>query len=454
MIAGLPEFEFVIFTIGAQESQRGEFRYKLPDNVTEVKETFLDSYLREDGVWGKRFRLTPEQKQALGSMLGGSGNTDWPRIFDLLRTPKFRRAADFLMSKDYFDILKELCQEKYNQVPFTEMFWTVRSMVLPLFLTLRHEVPEADLYHSVSTGYAGVVGGLAKHVYGKPLVLTEHGIYSREREEEIIKAGWVKGYFKDLWIQYFYRLSGCAYGFSDRVITLFNRNREIEIELGCDPGKISIVPNGVNPADYADISPNTDANVFRIGAVVRVVPIKDIKTMLQSFSLVKREVPQAELYIIGPESEDEDYAAECKQLAASLQVRDVYFTGEVNVLEYLPRMDIMMLSSISEGQPLAILEAMAAGLPCVTTDVGSCKELLMGTDGDDLGPAGIVVPVMHYEQMAAAAIKLSRNAKLRQEMGRIGRERIRRRYTKESFIASYRRLYLECGGGSGGRSRV
>src|SRR5690606_25119411 len=134
----------------------------------------------------------------------------------------------------------ELCTVRYPLVPFTEMFWTVRSMILPLFLTIREDIPRADVYHSVSTGYAGVIGALGKILYNRPFLLTEHGIYSREREEEIIKADWVKGYFKDLWIQYFYRLSSCAYDHADRVTTLFNRNREIEIELGCDPNKIDI----------------------------------------------------------------------------------------------------------------------------------------------------------------------------------------------------------------------
>ncbi|TXC74923.1 DUF3492 domain-containing protein, partial [Metabacillus litoralis] len=117
----------------------------------------------------------------------------------------------FLASKDFFDIVYDLCKERFAFVPFTDMFWALRSMVLPLFICMNQKLPEADLYHSVSTGYAGVLGALAKHQFQKPFVLTEHGIYTREREEEIIKASWIKGYFKDIWIDYFYNLSNCAY---------------------------------------------------------------------------------------------------------------------------------------------------------------------------------------------------------------------------------------------------
>ncbi|MCP3774142.1 GT4 family glycosyltransferase PelF [Paenibacillus sp. MZ04-78.2] len=438
----LPEFEFVILAIGAEEKQRGQFKYKLPPNVVEVKEIFLDDYLREAGEWGHRYRLTDPQKEALYSLLGGKKDLEWGGLFDLLRSKKLRNAADFLMSKDFFDILVNLCREKYAQIPFTEMFWTVRSMILPLFLSIRHDIPKADLYHSVATGYAGVIGSLAKHLYGKPYVLTEHGIYSREREEEIIKADWVKGYFKDLWIEYFYRLSRCPYDYADQVITLFNRNREIQMELGCKPDKISIVPNGVKVHDYAGIvqNPDVDESKIRLGAIVRVVPIKDIKTMLQSFALVKREVPEAELYIMGPAEEDQEYYEECLLLVESLQIKDVTFTGEVRIKDYLGRMDIVLLSSISEGMPLAVLESMACAKPCVTTDVGSCRELLHGLD-DGIGPAGAVVPVMHYDHMASAIIKLCNSRKLREDMGRNGLERVRRHYTHEVFIQRYRQLY-------------
>jgi len=454
LISNMPEHEFALFTIAANEEQCGKFRYALPPNLVEIKETFLDTYLNEEGRWGRRFQLNDNQKASLGSLLGGGGEIDWGGVFDLLRTDRFRYAADFLMSRDYFDILVDLCEEKYNQVPFTEMFWTVRSMILPLFLTIRHPVPRADLYHSVSTGYAGVVGGLARHLYGKPFILTEHGIYSREREEEIIKADWVKGYFKDLWIEYFYRLSGCAYDSADRVVTLFNRNREIEIELGCPADKIELIANGVNVADYASIAREPEAHVFRIGAIVRVVPIKDLKTMIQCFAIVKQEVPEAELLIMGPAEENNEYALECYQLVEALQVQGIEFTGEVNVRDYLSRFDLMLLSSISEGQPLAILEGMAAGIPWVATDVGSCRELLQERD-DGIGHCGVIVPVMHYEQMAEAIIRLYRSKDLLKEMGRNGRLRAQQHYTRSRFIANYRRLYSEFGGSpSGGKEGI
>lgn len=445
MALQMPEHEFVIYAIGAQSKQRGQFKYKLPPNIVEVKETFLDEYLHEEGEWGKQFRIPSEQKQNIQMLLGLEGELQWNQLFDFLRNGRFRNAADFLSSKDYFDLLEDLCQKQYSLVPFTEMFWTVRSMILPLFLAIRNEIPRADLYHSVSTGYAGVVGALAKHVHGSPLLLTEHGIYTREREEEIIKAEWVKGYFKDLWIQYFYRLSTCAYQAADQVTTLFHHNKEIEMELGCEESKIKIIPNGVDTDDYRFLPAAPEDSVIRIGAVVRVVPIKDIKTMLQSFAVIKREIPQAHFTIMGPYEEDEEYYEECLQLAAALELEDVTFTGSVRVKDYLGKMDLLVLTSISEGQPLAILEGMASSKPFIATNVGSCKELLYGLN-DGIGPAGLIAPVMHYEQIAQAAIQLCRDSKLREEMGRNAFLRVQKHYRQQDVIAGYRHLYESLGG--------
>ena len=446
IVTEMPEHEFIIYAIGAQTKLKGKFKYDLPDNLVEIKEVFLDEYLFDHGGWGKRYKLTSQQQKNFLALLSGERNVDWANIFNLINHKQFKHVSDFLSSKDYLDIVQSLASSKYNQVPFTELFWTIHSMILPLFLTIRHEIPNADVYHSVSTGYAGVIGAFAKHNHKKPLILTEHGIYSREREEEIIKADWIKGYFKDLWIEYFYTLSRSVYESADQVVTLFNRNKEIQMEIGCDDSKIAIIPNGIDITKFAGIESPIKDEKIRIGAIVRVVPIKDIKTMIQCFALVKTEVPNAELYIMGPTEEDESYFQECLQMVKSMGIEDINFTGEVQVRDYVHLMDIMILTSISEGQPLAILEGMSCKKPTVSTNVGSCRELILGSENDEFGSAGIVVPVMHYEQLAHGVIKLCKDTKLREEMGRNGYLRVKSSYTHIDLITSYRNLYQSLGG--------
>ncbi|TFE01718.1 GT4 family glycosyltransferase PelF [Jeotgalibacillus salarius] len=437
----MPDHEFIIYAIGAEKKMKGQFKYTLPPNLIEVHEVFLDTFHDEESGVQRDYKLSKEEKVAVKSLLTNR-YTDWNQLFELFSDKKIDSVSGFVSSKDLFDIIQEVCEEHYDQIPFTEFFWSVRSMMIPLLSLLKHNVPEADLYHSVATGYGGVVGAYGQYLYEKPFILTEHGIYTREREEEIIKADWIKGIFKDLWIAYFYSLSMCSYKASDQVISLFNRNRHIQEEIGCDTNKISIIPNGVHPDEFLHLEGkgNDQLDHLLIGAIVRVVPIKDIKTMIQSFDIVKRSIPNTTFYIFGPYDEDPEYYRECRELVDSLGVQDIIFTGQVAVKDYLGKMDLLVLSSISEGQPLAILEGMAAGKPFVSTDVGSCRELLYG-DGDGIGPAGRVVPVMHYEKMADAIIEIGQDEKLRRAMGGNGRKRVTRHYTKDQFISDYRQIY-------------
>lgn len=444
LINKMPEHEFIIYTIGAFEKNRGVYQYQLPPNVTHVEEVFLDSIQNIKASEGfKDVPIHKTYRQVFKQLMLGE-DIDWKLLIKFMRTVKISNVMELFMSKQFFEILTEVCEEKFVHLPFTDFFWTMRSMLLPLLYLARQEVPKADLYHSVSAGYGGLVGGVGHCVYDKPYLLTEHGIYAREREEEIIKATWVKGHFKDKWIEFFYNLSQCSYDLSSEVVTLFGNNKRVEIDLGCREEKISIVPNGVNVEAFRQIQPREQQDEYiNIGTVLRVVPIKDVKTMLSAFSLVRDELANVRLYIMGPTDEDEEYYEECLKMVSYLELKEsVIFTGTVKVMDHIGNMDILLLSSVSEGQPLAVLEGMACGKPFVTTNVGSCQELLHGRE-DGIGAAGIVVPVMDDERMAEAILILCRNEEMRKRMGENGRERVNKYYTLETFINAYKKIYQD-----------
>ncbi len=439
LIKNLKEHRFIIFSIGAEEKYRGNYKYSMPENVLSINEVFLDEMLKGKGSYGKTYRLSSNEAENLKYLITGQA-VDWNCIFGLFSKYRIKNEMDFFMSTSFFDILRNAYMEKFETIPFTEFFWTVRSMLVPLFFLLKSKIPEADLYHSAATGYAGILGAMAKFLYNKPFIVTEHGIYSREREEEIIKSSWAKGSFKDMWIKFFYNICGGVYRHADKIITLFEKNREIEIELGCPPEKIEIVPNGIDITSFDDVKKNYLDNYINIATVTRVVPIKDIKTMIQSFNRVKSEVKNARFFIIGPYDEDEEYYRECLLLIKRLGLTDIEFTGKANVKDYIGDMDILVLTSISEGQPFVILEGFAAKKPFVTTDVGGCRELVYGGK-DNFGRAGIVVPVMDVEKISKAIIKLALNPSLREEMGKIGYKRVVTFYTAEKCVENYRRIY-------------
>ncbi len=233
LMEGLPEHEFLICSIGAEAKDRGKYKYKFPENCVGIREEFLDDILSSRASCMKEGSLSPSEKEALYDLV--TGDKEIPFI-DLVEIFHYGRKTssplDIFMSSDFFDIIQRVYEEKYCYLPFTDFFWTLRSMFLPLFYLLQQDLPEADVYHSVSTGYCGIIGGMAATVCRKPFMITEHVTCSREREEEIIKSDWVKGDFKTLWIRYFYRLARLAYEMADHVYTLFECHAEVERSLG------------------------------------------------------------------------------------------------------------------------------------------------------------------------------------------------------------------------------
>jgi glycosyltransferase involved in cell wall biosynthesis len=443
LIEGMPEHEFIVYAIGAEQKSRGKFRYELPVNLIEIKEVFLDEILDMKSLHMRRSMLTEVEKACLYELILGSKDMDMEALIGIFHSEgKIRNALDIFMSSDFFDIIEAVYKDRYNYLPFTDFFWTMRSMLLPLFYLLQQQLPEADVYHSIATGYCGVIGSVASTVYKKPFIITEHGIYSREREAEIIRCQWAKGDFKSIWIQYFYNLAKVSYQSANRVFTLFDKNAQTEKELGCAAEKIAIVPNGIHMERFADVPLLEEhSGAVVLGAVVRVVPIKDIVTLLRAFFLVQQVLPEASLQIMGQYEEDPEYYDLCRQTIETLRLNHVEFTGSVDVAKHLKDIDILLLSSISEGQPLAVLEGFAAHRPFVTTDVGCCRELVYGEGQDTLGLAGAVVAPMDYEAMAQAVLRLAADAKLRREMGIIGYERVKRKYTYEKFISAYQQIY-------------
>lgn len=437
-IQGMPDVEFVLWVIGAEAKQRGQFVYQLPENVSSATEVFLDDALRveDDGKWHTRFS---ETEIAALTELMNCGRPDWECLIDLYQKRRVNPVS-FLKSEYALDILTGICEREYRYIPFADTFHTMRSMLLPVLYLLGSPVPEADVYHAICTGYGGLLAVMGGHMFKKPVLLSEHGIYSREREEEIIRADWVTPTFKGRWIQFYYMLSDAIYKRAFRVTALFGRASETQIGMGCDPEKCRVIANGVRYENFCNLPLKEDDGWVDIGAVVRFAPIKDIKTMLYAFFELSSRVKNVRLHIMGG-VDDEEYAAECRELISQLHIENVILTGRVMITEYFPKLDFTILTSISEGQPLSILESFAARLPVVATDVGCCKELIFGEKGDSLGSAGYCVPPMHRQALADAMEKMCSSRASRLEMGRIGQERVSRWYRHGQMTENYAKLY-------------
>ena len=277
-------------------------------------------------------------------------------------------------------------------------------------------------------------------------MVSEHGIYTREREEELIRAKWVGGIYKNIWIEQFKKMSLLAYRYADQVTCLYKHAMELQIELGCPAEKIKITPNGIDDQRFVRCleEERKEDDTINIGAVLRIAPIKDVKTMIRAFAYAKKEAPKLALWIMGPSDEEKEYAKECFELVDLLGVEDVIFTGKVDVTEYLGKMDMTILTSISEGQPLTILESLRQK----NGDCNGCRQL-QGADlrgkAIHLGEAGIITHIMNVEEIAAAMVDLACHREKRIGMGKNGYRRLKSRYLVEDMKETYRQIYRQFG---------
>lgn len=457
LVTNLPEIRFALVCLVPDEAFVREDRYPVPANVVKRQNICLFTPMEDKGI---RREATPELAQVLKGMHDEPLESRCPYLRSVEAMWRTGRhvAATMLTARTSWELLRHLYESRRRQVSFLDYFWTWRSTHGPLFRLFDVELPTCAVYHPVSTGYAGFIGGLAKLRHGARLMLTEHGLYTREREIEIAQAEWIylepsetstyaprERFFKSWWRNKYRFLGQISYDLADRIITLHDVNRRLQIKAGATAAKLEIVPNGIRIPEAPISGRDWDGRPFRVGLIGRVVPIKDVKTFVRAVAIASRQIA-IEAFVMGPLDEDEVYAAEVKALVELLGVGSlITFTGKVVVDEWLPKLDLHVLTSISESQPLAILEAAAVGVPSVSSDVGACREMLEGRPGADalIGPSGLITPVASPEATAAAIVALAGDPARHAAMAAAGRRRVEAYYRIEDFYAAYRRLYGE-----------
>ncbi len=472
IIKGLPELKFALFFIGSAKKDYKKQHYTLPPNVVSLTEMYLHERLDEAELTPTP-GASPARRRVYDAMSAFfQTNTHDQRRDQFWNLVQALKAAggqitfgNLLRDREAWRVLEHAYARFSPEESFIDFFWTARFLHLPLWqIWLAHErIPPAKLYHSVSAGYAGFAAALAAQLHNTPYILTEHGIYTKERIAEISQADWVYepesnqinfeqglGKLKQMWIGLFSFLGRVAYDAADQIVTLYEGNANTQIEFGADPKKISVIPNGIETSKFNDIYKihvelwKSPPKVKTIGFIGRVVPIKDVKTLLRAARLVCERIPEALFLIAGPYAEDPMYFEECQKIVKLLGIeKNVDFMGMQKIMEVLPRMDVLVLTSISEGLPLVVLEGMAAGLPNVASDVGACRELIFGRTPEDkaIGRAGRLTKILSPAETAAALVSILEDPEMVRQMGDAGRRRAEEHYSMAKMIGSYRVLY-------------
>jgi glycosyltransferase involved in cell wall biosynthesis len=460
LVRGAPDLDFCAQCILPSSKQEWPYRYELPKNLTEIRTIYLHDPEDVRRSWFGLKKKDITQLREWHAQAAQRDYSDIKQTMEMIRSPR-ATLKELVYGRKAWRLMLEFYWRKSSKESFLDYFWTQRLMHLPVYKVLRADVPKARVYHAISTGYAGLLGVAARLLYGRPLLLTEHGIYVKERKIEISQAEWIYtagekrvriernlGRFQDMWTQMFEHVGRLTYRHASRIYTLYEGNRQIEISEGADPGKVEIIPNGIDIERFQDLvslqeAPKRLENP-KIGFVGRVVSIKDVKTFIRALKIVSMQLDAFQAYIMGPTEEDEEYYKECLELTRLLRLENnVEFTGKVKVEDYYPSLDLIVLTSISEAQPLVVMEANCAGIPAVCSDVGSCRELLEGRTPEDmaLGASGVVTPVADPSATAEAILRIVTHPKLWQSMSIAGRERIKTFYREDDLNRRYQDIY-------------
>ena len=438
-ITNSPEIEFVLWTVHAAGEDVKEPLYVFPENVTEHRMIILEEDRKERRARKTDAALWEKTAEAMYRLLF-SGENSADELTGLLRSAKMP-VEGLMRSEALLDLARRISDE-IPELGLADAFYSLQSMFKPICKILTAEIPDADIYHAAVTGYGGMLGAMAAMETGKPFILTEHGIYPREREEELIATDWTVPAVRPLWIRLFYEMSRFAYSHASKVTSLFENARDRQIAIGCAADKCVVIPNGI-PADrFSSLPEPENRDTLHLGAFVRFAEIKDLKTLIRAFYAVKQKEDHLILHIMGG-TDDEDYRRSCEVLIDRFGLRDsTRIEGHVDAVEYMRMMDMTILTSISEGQPLTILESMAAGRPCIATRVGDCEGLIEG-ETEGAGAAGICCTPMCPEEIADAILRLCRDPELRRNMGKNGKKRVWSRYLLSDMLRAYHEVYRE-----------
>lgn len=311
----------------------------------------------------------------------------------------------------------------------------------------------ADLCHATAGGPAALAGLLAQHFSGVPLLVTEYGVQLRSH---YLATGpdTATPAVRALLAAFHGRLAAEVYRRA-AIITPGNAHtRRWQERCGAERARIRTVHPGMEAARFTEVGEAPDrAEPDTLVWVGRIEPAKDLVSLLHAFAEVRKEEPKARLRVVGAPAgpEGEAYLGHCRALAAQLfpdEADGVHAVGdnpvsfdEIGGPEAPTLADayasgaIVVLSSVVEGFPAGLVEAMFCGRATVSTDVGAVVEAIGGT--------GLVVPPRNPRALAEACVTLLRDPERRARLGAAARARALELFTVEQNIAAFHSIYLE-----------
>lgn len=464
LVRGLPEVDFTLMSLIDSPSRKPTF--ELAENVVEF---------RPVPIWGNREISELDRKPSLKRLLTrrridrrGLREKFLPAMNSFLRNLFSEMAGSnqlaaslhnmyrFFLANDFDTVMSDrevwtnfvtqvnthfpsaAARHGFNRVSFSmhelsEGIRWLRHMLIPISRPL----PRVDVVHAAMAGMCSIVGVVAKMEYGSGFLLTEHGIYLRE--SYLAEAGKLDSLFlKFLHLRFARCMTEMSCQLADQISPCCDYNQRWEREMGARETQLQTIYYGLDtqkfmPAEKQSGGPPT---VIWVG---RINPLKDLETLIQAAECVHLTMPEAQFHLYGtPPAGDEPYYERLLELRHDLGLDEtVHFCGFTSMsADAFNTGDLAVLSSISEGFPYVIVEAMLCGKPTVATGVGGVPE--------QIRDCGIVVEPRNPTAMAQAIVSLLSDPAMCHSLGQTARTRAEQEFTLQksnlTYFHSYARL--------------
>ncbi|WP_406124108.1 DUF3492 domain-containing protein [Streptomyces canus] len=476
LVRGLEQHEFDIYALSRSERQEDDGWVQLPPQVGRVITAPLWTAPDDGVVYGRRARRRfAESYGELAAALCEGGAGDASGESSAAEADRFASALYGLaeLARDEGGLVGALrsetavrALERACRAPGARQ--TAREARVPDLLAVAAHLERAlrplsfgwyeddglgavDLCHAASGGPAALPGLLAHHFCGVPLLVTEYGVRLRTHylaDTESAPA------VRALLAAFHGRLATETYRRAAVVTPGNTHARRWQERCGAEREKLRTVYPGMDAARFAEVGESAECgDPDRLVWVGRVEPAKDLISLLHAFAEIRKEEPKTRLRIVGAPTGHEGaaYLGHCKALAAQLfpdEAEGLHAVGDNPVsFEELGGPEVptladayasgavTVLSSVVEGFPISLVEAMFCGRATVSTDVGAVVEVIGGT--------GLVVPPRNPKALAEACVTLLRDSERRERLGAAARARALELFTVEQNITAFHSIYLE-----------
>ncbi len=455
LMSGLASVRWHVLAITAGGLRRDP-HFEVPTNVASLTRLELWSDSVTPGTFsslawkGRRARHDLPAELARGAYEWSSDLAQfaqalvWCRLNPAGVATSFRSSNSWNKFRDVMVALGDLDEVAFTTADLSEMyqtlFWVARTAAAPTREIIRgRKLAPIDLHLVTAAGWAGIGSVVDCRIDAKPLVLAEHGVYVREAYLQSARN--MYGSHAKRWAatRLARGLSRLVYANADIVAPVTQANARWERHLGVSEDKIRPIYNGVLVPPSIRPLPVRQ----RVVSLGRIDPLKDLKTSLRAAAMVLLHRPDVEFVHYGPVPEGNDeYGESCRRLHLELGLGDRFrFAGSTDdPYAAFTSGSIAMFSSISEGFPVAVLEAMACGRPVVATAVGGVPEALSG--------CGLTVRPGDYEGLATGVLHLLNDPVLLRRLGERSYAKVRREFGMAQCLQNYADLIAELTGHS------